>query len=81
MLGFASRAAFDFHLLAGFPASDAGDAAALRTLTRYARIDARDMTVEAIRRRVKGETTFVDDLIAFAVNTANQCLVPQGVER
>ncbi len=27
--------------------------------------------------RVKGETTFVDGLIAFAVDTANQCLVPQ----
>ena len=57
----------------------AGYAAALRTLTRYARIDGRDMTSEAIRPRVKNETTFVDDLIAFAVNTANQCLVPQGI--
>jgi putative DNA methylase len=28
---------------------------------------------------VKGETTFVDGLIAFAVDTANQCLVPQGI--
>ena len=27
----------------------------------------------------KGETTFVDGLIAFAVDTANQCLVPQGI--
>lgn len=58
----------------------AGYAAALRTLTRYARIDGRDMTSEAIRPRVKNETTFVDDLIAFAVDTANQCLVPQGIE-
>ena len=57
----------------------AGYAAALRALTRYARIDGRDMASEAIRPRVKGETTFVDDLIAFAVNTANQSLVPQGV--
>ena len=57
----------------------AGYAAALRVLTRYATIDGRDMTVEAIRPRVKGETTFVDGLIAFAVNTANQCLVPQGI--
>jgi putative DNA methylase len=37
------------------------------------------MTAEAIRPRVKGETTFVDSLIAFAVDTANQCLVPQGI--
>jgi putative DNA methylase len=59
----------------------AGYAAALRVLTRYAVIDGRDMTAEAIRPRVKGETTFVDGLIAFAVDTANQCLVPQGVAK
>ena len=57
----------------------AGYAAALRVLTRYAVIDGRDMAAEAIRPRVKGETTFVDGLIAFAVDTANQCLVPQGI--
>lgn len=56
----------------------AGYAAALRVLTRYAVIDGRDMATEAIRPRVKGETTFVDRLITFAVDTANQCLVPQG---
>jgi putative DNA methylase len=59
----------------------AGYAAALRVLTCYAIIDGRDMAAEAIRPRVKGETTFVDGLIAFAVDTANQCLVPQGVEK
>jgi len=59
----------------------AGYAAALRVLTRYALIDGRDMTAEAIRPRVKGETTFVDGLIAFAVDTANQCLVPQGIAK
>lgn len=57
----------------------AGYAAALRVLTRYLIIDGRDMTAEAIRPRVKGETTFVDGLIAFAVDTANQCLVPSGI--
>ena len=57
----------------------AGYAAALRVLTRYATIDGRDMTAEALRPRVKGETTFVDSLIGFAVDTANQCLVPQGI--
>jgi putative DNA methylase len=57
----------------------AGYAAALRVLTRYAIIDGRDMTVEAIRPRVKGEPTFVDELIIFAVDTANECLVPQGL--
>jgi putative DNA methylase len=59
----------------------AGYAAALRVLTRYAVIDGRDMTVEAIRPRVKGETTFVDGLIAFAVNTANRCLVPRDIPK
>ena len=59
----------------------AGYAAALRVLTRYAVIDGRDMTTEAIRPRVKGETTFVDGLIAFAVDTANECLVPQGLPK
>jgi putative DNA methylase len=59
----------------------AGYAAALRVLTRYAVIDGRDMTSEALRPRVKGETTFVDGLIAFAVGTANQCLVPQGIAK
>ncbi len=59
----------------------AGYAAALRVLTRHAIIDGRDMTTEAIRPRVKGETTFVDGLIAFAVDTANQCLVPHGIPK
>ena len=59
----------------------AGYAAALRVLTRYALIDGRDMAAEAIRPRVKGETTFVDGLIGFAVDTANQCLVPQGLAK
>jgi len=59
----------------------AGYAAALRVLTRYAIIDGKDMAAEAIRPRVKGETTFVDGLIAFAVDTANQCLVPKGIQR
>ncbi|MCK9404873.1 MAG: DUF1156 domain-containing protein [Methanothrix sp.] len=59
----------------------AGYAAALRVLTRYAIIDGRDMTSEAIRPRIKGEITFVDGLISFAVDTANQCLVPQGIEK
>jgi len=59
----------------------AGYAAALRVLTRYAIIDGRDMTSEANRPRVKGETTFVDGLIGFAVDTANQCLLPQGITK
>jgi len=59
----------------------AGYAAALRVLTRYAVIDGRDMIVEASRPRLKGQTTFVDGLIAFAVDTANRCLVPEGMPK
>jgi putative DNA methylase len=59
----------------------AGYAAALRVLTRYAIIDGRDMTFEAVRPRMKGEETFVDGLIKFAVDTANRCLVPQGIAK
>lgn len=59
----------------------AGYAAALRTLTRYSIIDGRDMPSEAIRPRVKGEITFVDTLIEFAVATANQALVPAGIAK
>lgn len=59
----------------------AGYAAALRVLTRYAIIDGRDMSSEANRPRIKSETTFVDGLIAFAVDTANQCLVPIGIPK
>lgn len=57
----------------------AGYAAALRVLTRYTTIDGRNMPSEAMRPRVKGESTFVDGLIDFAVATANQCLVPQDI--
>jgi putative DNA methylase len=59
----------------------AGYAAALRVLTRYGVIDGRNMTAEAERPRLAGETTFVDTLISFAVETANKCLVPTGIEK
>lgn len=59
----------------------AGYAAALRVLTKYSIIDGRDMPSEAIKPRVKGEKTFVDNLIEFAVSTANQALVPQGLDK
>jgi putative DNA methylase len=57
----------------------AGYAAALRALTKYTRIDGRDMTAEAERPRAKGERTFVDELIAFAVQQANRHLIPAGL--
>lgn len=59
----------------------AGYAAALRVLTRYAVIDGKDMTVEAVAPRVKGEKTPIDELIDFAVAVANQALVPRGLAR
>lgn len=57
----------------------AGYAAALRVLTRYAEIDGVDMTIEALRPRGKGEQTRVDRLIDYAVEIANQCLIPSGI--
>jgi putative DNA methylase len=39
------------------------------------------MAVEALRPRVRGQTTFVDELIEFAVGEANRALVPQGIAR
>ena len=59
----------------------AGYAAALRILTAYTKIDGIDMTREALRPRKKGEKTLVDDLTEFAVQTANEFLVPDGLER
>lgn len=58
----------------------AGYAAALRVLTRYSTIDGVSMPQEAMRPRVKGQTTMVDELIGFAVNIANEYLVPEGVD-
>ena len=59
----------------------AGYAAALRVLTAYTKIDGNDMTREALRPRKKGEKTLVDELTEFAVQTANEFLVPDGLER
>jgi len=59
----------------------AGYAAALRVLTSCAQIDGTDMTREALRPRVPGEQTLVDELIEFAVAIANEHLVPEGLDR
>lgn len=58
----------------------AGYAAALRVLTGYAKIDGRDMTREALRPRKKGETGLVADIIEFAVQVANEHMVPEGMD-
>lgn len=57
----------------------AGYAAALRVLTGYTAIDGIDMTREALRPRLEGERTIVDELIEFAVAIANEELVPEGL--
>lgn len=57
----------------------AGYAAALRVLTRYQTIDGNNMPSEALRPRIKGQTTLVDELIAFAVDIANGYLLPEGM--
>jgi putative DNA methylase len=57
----------------------AGYAAALRVLTGYTHIDGRDMTAEALRPRIKGEKGLVGEIIDFAVQVANEHLVPEGL--
>lgn len=59
----------------------AGYAAALRVLTQYSVINGKDMASEAIRPRLKGEKSFVDELIEFSVDLANQLLVPIGIKK
>lgn len=59
----------------------AGYAAALRVLTRYARIDGDDMAAYASRPRVRGRADPVKEIIDFAVETANAHLVPGGLGR
>jgi len=58
----------------------AGYAAALRVLTRYTWIDGKDMRIEATRLKIKGTKTMVEELIDFAVETANGVLVPLGID-
>ncbi|MCW2282579.1 adenine-specific DNA methylase [Rhodoblastus acidophilus] len=58
----------------------AGYAAALRVLTRYSVIDGTDMTSEALRPRAKGEKNTVNEIIEFAVQVANEHMVPDGMQ-
>jgi adenine-specific DNA methylase len=57
----------------------AGYAAALRVLTGYNRIDGQDMAAEALRPRQKGGRDIVKEIIDFAVQVANEHLVPEGI--
>jgi putative DNA methylase len=57
----------------------AGYAAALRVLTSYTHIEATDMTREALRPRKEGQPTIADEMIDFAVQIANEYLIPTGL--
>jgi len=59
----------------------AGYAAALRVLTRYTKIDGMDMVRESSKERKKGERTLVDELTEYAVQVANDYLVPEGLTK
>jgi adenine-specific DNA methylase len=57
----------------------AGYAAALRILTAYNRIDGQDMAAEALRPRQAESSDPVKEIIDFAVQVANEYLVPEGL--
>lgn len=57
----------------------AGYAAALKVLTAYTRIGETDVTTFALRPRVKGEITVVDEIVQQASEAANSLLVPEGI--
>jgi hypothetical protein len=48
-------------------------------LTRYAKIDGVDMTKEALRSNANGERGLVAEIIDFAVQVANEHMVPEGM--
>jgi hypothetical protein len=58
----------------------AGYAAALEVLTDYTKVDGQDMTRAALRPRAKGETGVVGQMIEFAVQTATELMVPDGLD-
>jgi putative DNA methylase len=65
-----------------FNASDltmAGYAAALKVLTGYTHIGGEDVTSFALRPRVKGEVTVVDEIVQQAAEAASNLLVPEGL--
>ncbi len=57
----------------------AGYAAALKVLTAYTKIGEIDVTTFALRPRVKGQVTVVDEIVQQASEAANSLLVPEGV--
>jgi putative DNA methylase len=79
-LNQSTRAGRDENLFTDDDLQMAGYAAALRVLTTYTHIDDQDMTREALRPRVSGETTLADRIIEHAVQIANEYLVPDKLE-
>jgi adenine-specific DNA methylase len=57
----------------------AGYAAALKVLTAYTHIGGEDVTNFALRPRIGGETTVVDEIVQQATETASNLLVPKGL--
>lgn len=57
----------------------AGYAAALKVLTAYTQIGGEDVTSFALRPRVRGEVTVVDEIVQQAAEAANNLLVPEGL--
>lgn len=57
----------------------AGYAAALKVLTAYTKIGEIDVTTFALRPRIKGEITVVDEIVQQASEAANSLLAPEGV--
>lgn len=57
----------------------AGYAAALKILTSYTHIGGEDVTTFALRPRIKGEITVVDEIVQQAAEAANNLLVPEGL--
>ncbi|MBL0730629.1 anti-phage-associated DUF1156 domain-containing protein [Piscinibacter sp. HJYY11] len=57
----------------------AGYAAALKVLTGYTHIGGEDVTSFALRPRVRGEVTVVDEIVQQAAEAASNLLVPEGL--
>lgn len=57
----------------------AGYAAALKVLTGYTHIGGEDVTSFALRPRVKGEITVVDEIVQQAAEAASNLMVPEGL--
>jgi putative DNA methylase len=57
----------------------AGYAAALKVLTGYTHIGGEDVTSFALRPRMKGEVTVVDEIVQQAAEAASNLLVPEGL--